>query len=696
MDDTTIKPAIVKMDLDPNEFYNTYKNVIMNTGILSNGVKPKDNIREISDTLCSQINTTGLMNVEVSLIQKFIPNKDTRDDLLDNMAAAILIDYLYISSVAAAASTTIAVELYNAYNTDADTGKSMQRAKRPQASDAALLATKATAQAAASTPVRALAQAQEAAAAGAAAGAAATAAAVAAVGAAEKAAAAAEGGGREEDEAKKAADKKAEEAKAAEEAAKVAAAAAEKAAAAAAAVAAKAEAAEIEAEAEAKALAATNKAVVARRNADDVRASAQQAADEALWWAADPSNANLTRLQKIQRQNALNARAAAVAADAARLEKIAQEAEAEKAAALAELAELAGAGALIADPPELVNSVQVIAVPVVYGSNTTPAARAIGDLTFNGNNSCIVIMQLPYGKQYIFSETVTFKDDSVYTASNVGDVITIGQPSGYDPRFKPLASVLEAVILIAAKQSKSKKLIKSVLHAVKKRAKESDAEAADVKNTLEIYADATGEKLNIDGKLSFVSSDKDKKTGYTTKYAVLSKDTHDLESIRKDEIIEFTDDVTINFKGVSVDKNFKSGSIISGTQVRVGDGVILFIGGAPANSFPALMQSYCALRNIYVFKRDSIELLAAGLPLPDSNRVSWAPDGLSAGTLFRDIGRSIVVPGASGNHIYYFRNVQWINGSGSEGVSGSPADVDAWGTGWICTWADDGIPFTSF
>jgi hypothetical protein len=112
-----------------------------------------------------------------------------------------------------------------------------------------------------------------------------------------------------------------------------------------------------------------------------------------------------------------------------------------------------------------------------------------------------------------------------------------------------------------------------------------------------------------------------------------------------------------------------------------------------SNSFAAKVNPYLALGNVLVFTKATVDALVAGTALPAQTTVSWALSGVLAGSFLRDLGRSITTPVSTTNRLaaYRFQRVQLIGGSGSEGVGGSPADVDAWQTGWICTWAASGV-----
>ena len=63
---------------------------------------------------------------------------------------------------------------------------------------------------------------------------------------------------------------------------------------------------------------------------------------------------------------------------------------------------------------------------------------------------------------------------------------------------------------------------------------------------------------------------------------------------------------------------------------------------------------------------------------------------VSAGTLLRDLKRSVTAYGSNGLKLHIFRQVQLISGPATEGVSGSPSDIDAYKCGWTCIWSANG------
>ena len=61
----------------------------------------------------------------------------------------------------------------------------------------------------------------------------------------------------------------------------------------------------------------------------------------------------------------------------------------------------------------------------------------------------------------------------------------------------------------------------------------------------------------------------------------------------------------------------------------------------------------------------------------------------SAGDLYKDMGRSITVVDADGNHLALYRNVQIVSGPGSEGVPDNSPSYDA--NIYLRIWAADGL-----
>jgi hypothetical protein len=116
--------------------------------------------------------------------------------------------------------------------------------------------------------------------------------------------------------------------------------------------------------------------------------------------------------------------------------------------------------------------------------------------------------------------------------------------------------------------------------------------------------------------------------------------------------------------------------------------------GTPTtNSFALRVNPFVALSLVLVYTQEAMDALVAGLPLPLNPRVSWAEFGMPAGSLLRDLGRSVVVQVSPTNplHAYRFQKIQLIRGPTTEGVGGSPTDIDAWLTGYICVWAAGGV-----
>lgn len=94
---------------------------------------------------------------------------------------------------------------------------------------------------------------------------------------------------------------------------------------------------------------------------------------------------------------------------------------------------------------------------------------------------------------------------------------------------------------------------------------------------------------------------------------------------------------------------------------------------------------------------DSLAVPASPQTLPaealifdaDFGNVFGAPRGsIASGTLLRDLGRSVIVTDAACNHLYRYRQVQLVSGSGSEGVGGvSPT----WNSDfYVLVWAANG------
>lgn len=62
-------------------------------------------------------------------------------------------------------------------------------------------------------------------------------------------------------------------------------------------------------------------------------------------------------------------------------------------------------------------------------------------------------------------------------------------------------------------------------------------------------------------------------------------------------------------------------------------------------------------------------------------------NSINAGELFRDMGRSITVVDADGNHLALYRNVQKVDGASTEGV---PSDAAYSANIYVRVWAADG------
>lgn len=110
------------------------------------------------------------------------------------------------------------------------------------------------------------------------------------------------------------------------------------------------------------------------------------------------------------------------------------------------------------------------------------------------------------------------------------------------------------------------------------------------------------------------------------------------------------------------------------------------------NTFPLGKQPFILTGPTIIYTGEAIKNLAGGYTLPASKYVSWAPVGAPAGTLLTNLGRKEYVYGANSMALYIFQAVRLVNGPTTEGVGGSPADVDPYESGWICVWAADGFP----
>ena len=62
---------------------------------------------------------------------------------------------------------------------------------------------------------------------------------------------------------------------------------------------------------------------------------------------------------------------------------------------------------------------------------------------------------------------------------------------------------------------------------------------------------------------------------------------------------------------------------------------------------------------------------------------------VTPGTLLKDMGRSTTVVDAAGNHLAVYREVQRVNGSGSEGVGAAGLNEGAYGTFFVKVWSAD-------
>lgn len=111
---------------------------------------------------------------------------------------------------------------------------------------------------------------------------------------------------------------------------------------------------------------------------------------------------------------------------------------------------------------------------------------------------------------------------------------------------------------------------------------------------------------------------------------------------------------------------------------------------------------FIALGPTLVLNQSGVDAVIAnpyGINLAPEYFVSWGdisggsvnPNAaVSAGTILRDLKRTVTVYGTNGLKLHIFRQVQLINGPSTEGVSGSSSDIDAFKCGWICVWGASG------
>lgn len=64
--------------------------------------------------------------------------------------------------------------------------------------------------------------------------------------------------------------------------------------------------------------------------------------------------------------------------------------------------------------------------------------------------------------------------------------------------------------------------------------------------------------------------------------------------------------------------------------------------------------------------------------------------GFAAGVLLKDLGRQVVIVDSMDRHIAVYREVQRVNGSGSEGVGPQVSPDGPYGTFFVKVWAADG------
>lgn len=106
------------------------------------------------------------------------------------------------------------------------------------------------------------------------------------------------------------------------------------------------------------------------------------------------------------------------------------------------------------------------------------------------------------------------------------------------------------------------------------------------------------------------------------------------------------------------------------------------------NTFPVFVgPAMLAPGNIIIYTTDTVDALVLGDTLPAYSRVSWAPDGVSAGTLLKNLGRKAVVLGNNSLATYIFIQVQVVSGPITEGIGGASSDYLC---GWVCSWAASG------
>lgn len=344
-----------------------------------------------------------------------------------------------------------------------------------------------------------------------------------------------------------------------------------------------------------------------------------------------------------------------------------------------------------------------IAVVITGKSSDASPSGSRNVITFRGNG--VVLITIPYNKQISeFTEEVSFSDGSKKSVTVSTSLTPSAEPSGFVGANKADVPAYLAAAVLVAKKNNEVAAISALVSALDAFASKSSAAKEEVAQVLQEVAAATGTSSNSSDNFTLIPIGRGK-----YQVAVLNKSAPlEFSGIKAGERYEFPEDVTVKYAGVSIslgtnangdmillfdNKEVPSGTLIPGTKVRARIGSLIL--ESTGNTFPAMVNPYRAIGDVLVYKRDSVELLAAGESLPPANRVSWAPDGVPAGSLLRDLGRSIVVANADGAHVYHFRNVQLINGAVTEGVGGSTADVDEWRTGWICTWADSGEPFSS-
>ena len=82
-----------------------------------------------------------------------------------------------------------------------------------------------------------------------------------------------------------------------------------------------------------------------------------------------------------------------------------------------------------------------------------------------------------------------------------------------------------------------------------------------------------------------------------------------------------------------------------------------------------------------------LDVTSVALAADVTGAAGYAEYAVTAGTIFRDMGRSITVRDTDGSHIALYRNVQLVSGSTTEGV---PSNAAYGANIYVRVWADDG------